>query len=77
MPVAVWPTPTPTVGVLSVHVHGKPDNVHAGTATTLGSTSAAGGRSDARLVLHNLHARGRRYDVIVDATGRRMVPLSP
>jgi trehalose/maltose hydrolase-like predicted phosphorylase len=30
-----------------------------------------------RLVLHGVRARGRRYDVIVDATGRRMVPLSP
>jgi trehalose/maltose hydrolase-like predicted phosphorylase len=27
-----------------------------------------------RLVLRNVHARGRRYDVIVDAGGRRVVP---
>ena len=27
-----------------------------------------------RLVLHGLHVRGKRYDVIVDSAGRRMVP---
>lgn len=27
-----------------------------------------------RLVLRNLHVRGKRYDVIVDSAGRRMVP---
>lgn len=27
-----------------------------------------------RLVLRNIHARGKRYDIIVDASGRRMVP---
>lgn len=29
-----------------------------------------------RLVLRNIHARGRRYDVVVDARGRRMIPLT-
>lgn len=27
-----------------------------------------------RLVLHNLAVRGQRYDIVVDSTGRRMVP---
>jgi hypothetical protein len=27
-----------------------------------------------RLVLRNVFSRGRRYDVIVDSSGRRMVP---
>ena len=27
-----------------------------------------------RLVLRNVHSRGRRYDVVVDSTGRRMLP---
>jgi hypothetical protein len=27
-----------------------------------------------RLTLRNLHARGERYDVVVDASGRRIVP---
>jgi trehalose/maltose hydrolase-like predicted phosphorylase len=27
-----------------------------------------------RLVLRNFHSRGRRYDVVVDASGRRIVP---
>jgi protein-glucosylgalactosylhydroxylysine glucosidase len=27
-----------------------------------------------RLVLRGIHVRGRRYDVILDSTGRRMVP---
>jgi trehalose/maltose hydrolase-like predicted phosphorylase len=27
-----------------------------------------------RLVLHGLHVKGKRYDVIVDSAGRRMVP---
>jgi hypothetical protein len=27
-----------------------------------------------RLVLRNVYCRGRRYDVVVDATGRRIVP---
>lgn len=27
-----------------------------------------------RLTLRNVHARGRRYDIVVDASGRRMVP---
>jgi len=29
-----------------------------------------------RLVLHGLHVKGKRYDVIVDSAGRRMVPHS-
>jgi hypothetical protein len=29
-----------------------------------------------RLVLRNVHARGRRYDVIVDGKGRRIVPAA-
>jgi trehalose/maltose hydrolase-like predicted phosphorylase len=29
-----------------------------------------------RLVLHGLHVRGKRYDVIVDSAGRRMIPHS-
>ena len=27
-----------------------------------------------RLVLKNVHARGKSYDVIVDASGRRIIP---
>lgn len=27
-----------------------------------------------RLVLHNVHVRGQRYDVVVDSSGRRIVP---
>ena len=27
-----------------------------------------------KLVLHGLHVRGKRFDVIVDSAGRRMVP---
>jgi trehalose/maltose hydrolase-like predicted phosphorylase len=27
-----------------------------------------------RLVLRNVYSRGRRYDVVVDSTGRRIVP---
>ena len=30
--------------------------------------------SVSRLVLRNVHSRGRRYDVVVDSTGRRIVP---
>jgi trehalose/maltose hydrolase-like predicted phosphorylase len=30
-----------------------------------------------RLVLRNIQVRGKRYDVIVDASGRRMVPSQP
>ncbi|HSU93880.1 MAG TPA: hypothetical protein VLI43_09230 [Gemmatimonadaceae bacterium] len=30
-----------------------------------------------RLVLHDLHVRGKRYDVIVDSAGRRMIPHVP
>ena len=30
-----------------------------------------------RLVLRNVHARGRRYDVVVDSSGRRIIPRSP
>ena len=27
-----------------------------------------------RLVLRNVYCRGRRYDVVVDSTGRRIIP---
>ncbi|HEX2219960.1 MAG TPA: hypothetical protein VHG35_14240 [Gemmatimonadales bacterium] len=30
-----------------------------------------------RLVLRNVYSRGRRYDVVVDSAGRRIVPRSP
>ncbi len=30
-----------------------------------------------RLVLRNIQVRGKRYDIIVDASGRRMVPTQP
>ena len=30
-----------------------------------------------RLILRGIHVRGRRYDVIVDSNGRRMVPHQP
>jgi protein-glucosylgalactosylhydroxylysine glucosidase len=30
-----------------------------------------------RLVLRGAHVRGRRYDVILDSSGRRMVPHQP
>ncbi|MBA3894165.1 MAG: glycoside hydrolase family 65 protein [Gemmatimonadales bacterium] len=30
-----------------------------------------------RLVLRNVYSRGRRYDIVVDSTGRRVVPHAP